>query len=202
MKLQRRSVLVVASHNTGKVREIDHLLAPYGLETRGAADLGLPEPEETADSFAGNAVLKARAAAMDSGLMALADDSGLVVTALDGAPGVYSARWAGETKDFSAAMARVERELGEKQTKDFSAKFVCVLALSDPKGKTKTFEGEVHGRLVFPPRGDKGFGYDPIFIADGMDKTFGEIDPAKKHAISHRARAFAKLVSELEIALL
>ena len=132
---------------------------------------------------------------MPAGLPALADDSGLCVTALDGAPGIYSARWAGETKDFSVAMARVERELQEKNAKDFSAKFVCALALAPPDGETEIFEGEVMAHLVFPPRGNHGFGYDPIFVADGMTETFGEIDPALKHAISHRANAFEKLVT-------
>ncbi|HUJ04205.1 MAG TPA: RdgB/HAM1 family non-canonical purine NTP pyrophosphatase [Rhizomicrobium sp.] len=188
-------VLVVASHNPGKLREIRDLLGPFGIETKGAAELGLAEPEETGTTFAENAALKARAAAQASGLPSLADDSGLAVEALNGAPGIYSARWAGEKKDFGLAMARVERELQGKQ--DRSAKFVCALALAEPDGGTQIFEGEVKGRLVFPPRGSKGFGYDPIFMADGMDKTFGEIEPALKHSISHRARAFEKLVKSL-----
>ncbi|HVT24526.1 MAG TPA: RdgB/HAM1 family non-canonical purine NTP pyrophosphatase [Rhizomicrobium sp.] len=198
MKFERGTTLVVASHNPGKVREIKELLAPFGIVTKGAAELGLPEPEETETTFAGNAALKARAAADASGLPALADDSGLAVSALDGAPGIYSARWADETKDFSFAMQRVERELKEKGAKDFSAKFVCALALVEPGKEPEIFEGEVHGHLVFPPRGTKGFGYDPIFVADGMNETFGEIDPAQKHAMSHRARAFAKLVAALK----
>ncbi len=198
MKFERGTTLVVASHNPGKVREIKELLAPFGIVTKGAAELGLPEPEETETTFAGNAALKARAAAKASGLPALADDSGLAVSALDGAPGIYSARWAGETKDFSFAMQRVERELKEKGAKDFSARFVCALALVEPGKEPEIFEGEVHGHLVFPPRGTKGFGYDPIFVADGMNETFGEIDPAQKHAMSHRARAFAKLVAALK----
>jgi XTP/dITP diphosphohydrolase len=139
-------------------------------------------------------VLKARAAAEASGEAALADDSGLAVAALDGAPGIYSARWAGETKDFGYAMARVERELKAKGATDHSAKFVCALALAKPNGETAVFEGEIEGTLAFPPRGQKGFGYDPIFVANGMDETFGEIDPAVKHAMSHRARAFRKLL--------
>ena len=188
-------VLVVASHNPGKLREIRDLLCPLGIETKGAFELGLPEPEETGSTFAENAALKARAAAKASGLPSLADDSGLAVSALGGAPGIYSARWAGEKKDFAAAMARVERELQGKQ--DRSAKFVCALALAEPRGETQIFEGEVHGKLVFPPRGTKGFGYDPIFIADGMNQTFGEIEPALKHSMSHRARAFEKLVKSL-----
>jgi XTP/dITP diphosphohydrolase len=190
-------VLVVASHNPGKVREIRHLLEPFGIETKGARELGLPEPEETGKTFAENATLKARAAAQASGLPSLADDSGLSVAALDGAPGIYSARWADEKKDFAIAMARVERELKEKHAKDFSAKFVCALALAQPDGETRIFEGDVKGHLVFPPRGERGFGYDPIFVADGMSETFGEIEPALKHSISHRARAFEKLVKSL-----
>lgn len=184
--------LVVASHNEGKVREIEELLAPLGFEVVSAE--GLAEPEETGATFEDNAILKARAACEATGLAALADDSGLSVDALDGAPGIYSARWAGETKDFSVAMARVERELGRRGT---SAKFVCVLALARPDEPVRTFRGEVHGRLVFPPRGAKGFGYDPIFAADGMSETFGEIDPKLKHAISHRAKAFEKFVASL-----
>ncbi|HKD22092.1 MAG TPA: RdgB/HAM1 family non-canonical purine NTP pyrophosphatase [Rhizomicrobium sp.] len=194
MKLARGSTLVIASHNQGKVREIRELLEPFALVIKGAAELGLPEPEETGATFAENAVLKARAAADASGEAALADDSGLAVAALGGAPGIYSARWAGEGRDFSLAMARVERELDAKRAKDHSAKFVCVLALAKPAGETATFEGEVEGTLTFPPRGDKGFGYDPIFVADGMRETFGEIAPATKHGMSHRARAFRKLV--------
>jgi XTP/dITP diphosphohydrolase len=194
MKLRRGDALVVASHNKGKVREIEELLAPFGFMVKGAAELGLVEPEETGLTFEDNAILKARAAADASGLMALADDSGLNVAALDGAPGIYSARWAGEAKDFSFAMARVERELQEKGTTDFSAKFVCVLALASPNGKIETFRGEVEGHLVFPPRGTKGFGYDPIFVANGLRETFAEIDPVAKHAMSHRAKAFEKLV--------
>lgn len=188
-------VLVVASHNPGKVREIRDLLAPFGIETKGASELGLPEPEETGSTFAENAALKARAAAEASGLPSLADDSGLAVAALNGAPGIYSARWAGEKKNFSFAMARVQRELQGKN--DHTAKFVCALALAEPDGEMQIFEGEVHGTLTFPPRGNKGFGYDPIFVAEGMKETFGEIDPALKHSISHRARAFEKLVKSL-----
>jgi XTP/dITP diphosphohydrolase len=194
MKLARGSTLVIASHNKGKVREIRELLEPFALTIRGAAELGLPEPEETGVTFAENALLKARAAADASGEAALADDSGLAVAALGGAPGIYSARWAGEVRDFSQAMARVERELDAKNATNRSAKFVCVLALAKPAGETEIFEGEVEGTLAFPPRGDKGFGYDPIFVANGMSETFGEITPATKHGMSHRARAFRKLV--------
>lgn len=198
MKLPRGSSLVLASHNKGKLREIAELVAPFGLNVKSAGALGLPEPEETESTFEGNALLKARAAADASGLPALSDDSGLCVTALGGAPGIYSARWAGEAKDFAAAMARVERELTDKAAQDRSAKFVCALAFALPKAEHEIFVGEVHGNLVFPPRGTRGFGYDPIFVADGMNQTFGEIDPDLKHAISHRAKAFAKLKQALE----
>ena len=194
MKLGRGARLVVASHNPGKVREIEDLLRPFGIVTTGAGALRLAEPEETGSSFDDNAILKARAAANASGLPALADDSGLAVAALDGAPGLYSARWAGPDKDFRAAMARVESELKRKRAKDTSAKFVCVLALAEPNGAVETFTGEVHGTLTFPPRGSRGFGYDPIFVMDGMTETFGEIDPALKHSISHRAKAFEALL--------
>ena len=194
MKLPRGSILIVASHNPGKVREIKALLGPHGIEPRGAAELHLPEPEETGLTFAANAELKARAAADAGHHPALADDSGLWVDALNGDPGIYSARWAGPTKDFRIAMARIERELLEKKAHDFSTKFVCALSLAMPHGEIRTFEGEVHGHLTFPPRGTHGFGYDPIFIPAGHDQTFGEIDPHLKNAMSHRARAFEKLL--------
>jgi XTP/dITP diphosphohydrolase len=183
--------LVVASHNAGKIAEIEELLSPYGIMTIGAAALGLPEPEETGTTFEANAILKARLAAAASGMLALSDDSGLVVPALGGAPGIYSARWAGPGKDFSAAMARVDRELGPG---DRRAYFVAVLALCWPDGATATYRGEAHGHLEFPPRGDRGFGYDPIFVPDDHTESFGEMDPVLKHRISHRARAFEKLV--------
>jgi XTP/dITP diphosphohydrolase len=184
--------LVIASHNTGKVREIAELLAPFGVTSLGARELGLPETPETGDSFRANAEIKAIAAARASGLPAIADDSGLSVDALGGAPGVYSARWAGPRRDFAMAMQRVERQLGPKA--DRRAHFVCVLALAWPDGHTESFEGQAHGRLVWPPRGDRGFGYDPIFLPEGRSQTFGEMDPAGKHAISHRAEAFRLLV--------
>ena len=184
--------LVIASHNQGKVEEITALLAPFGVETVPAAALGLPEPAETGDSFEANAAIKAQAAAQAGGLPALADDSGLVVPALGGAPGIYSARWAGPARDFGAAMARVQRELGEQ---DRRAYFVAVLALAWPDGELDIFRGEVPGQLVWPPRGDRGFGYDPMFVPEGGSLTFGELEPARKHQISHRARAFAKLVA-------
>jgi XTP/dITP diphosphohydrolase len=184
--------LVIASHNPGKVVEIGALLAPYSVEALGAAALGLAEPEETGSTFEANAALKAHAAAEASGLPALADDSGLVVPALGGAPGIYSARWAGPTKDFSVAMARVHRELGDK---DRSASFVSVLALTWPDGDEALFRGEVHGHLTWPPTGDNGFGYDPMFIPEDSSQTYGEMTLIQKFATDHRARAFAKLVA-------
>lgn len=187
--------LVVASHNAGKVREITALLGPYGVEPVSAGDLGLPEPEETENTFAGNARLKALAAAQATGLPALADDSGLVVPALGGAPGIYSARWAGLEKDFTVAMQRVHDELSARQDAAWRGYFVCALALGWPDGLCDTFEGRVDGVLVWPPRGTRGFGYDPMVQPDGHVITFGEMEPQAKHAISHRARAFAQLVA-------
>ncbi len=189
----REPRLIVASHNPGKVKEIGDLIRPFGIEAISAGDLGLPEPEETGDSFRANAQLKARAAAQASGEPALADDSGLAVPALGGAPGIYSARWAGPEKDFAVAIGRVEIALKEAEATDASAYFVCGLALAWPDGDMHYEEGRVNGTLTFPPRGSHGFGYDPIFVPDGYDVTFGEMDPAKKHEISHRADAFAKL---------
>jgi XTP/dITP diphosphohydrolase len=193
--------LVIATHNAGKLREFEELLQPFGLTLLGASALGLEEPEETGSTFHDNALLKARAAAKASGLIALSDDSGLCVDALDGAPGIYSARWAGPTKDFTVAMARVERELEERRAPPpWRAAFVSVLALAWPDGAEETFEGRVDGMLVFPPRGTAGFGYDPLFLPDGHDRTFGEMNSEEKHgipadgslALSHRARAFQK----------
>lgn len=181
--------LVVASHNPGKIAEISSLLKPYGVDAVGASDLGLIEPNETGSSFEENAGLKAKVAARASGLPALADDSGLVVPALGGKPGIQSARWAGAARDFAAAMNRLERLLGG--LKDRRAFFVAVLALAWPDGRIETFRGEAHGRLVFPPRGSRGFGYDPVFLPDGMQETFGEMQPEAKDKISHRAKAFA-----------
>lgn len=189
--------LVIASHNPGKIEEIKSLLEPYGLQVVGAAELHLPEPEETGRSFAENARIKAETAVSRSGEPALADDSGLCVAALDGAPGIYSARWAGPGKDFRAAMARVESELKAKGTRDMRAWFVCALALAVLGQETEIFEGHVFGTLTFPPRGNKGFGYDPIFVPEGYRQTFGEMDPDAKHAMSHRAKAFAKLVQSV-----
>jgi XTP/dITP diphosphohydrolase len=191
-RIESGSRLVMATHNAGKAREIAELLAPYKIEVVTAGSLGLPEPEETGDSFAANAEIKAEAAAKASGLPALADDSGLVVTALAGAPGIYSARWAGPDKDFNLAMERVEKELTGKA--DRRAHFTCALALYWPDGFQLSVEGHVHGTLVWPTRGSKGFGYDPMFLPDGSRLTFGEMNPEAKHAISHRAAAFRRLV--------
>ena len=185
--------LVIASHNPGKVGEIADLLQPHGVEILSAADLSLPEPEETGETFQANAELKALAAATAAGLPALADDSGVSVDTLGGAPGIYSARWAGPKKDFAMAMQRIERQLGHDA--DRRAHFVCVLSLAWPDGHVESFEGQVHGRLVWPPRGSRGFGYDPMFLPEGRSQTFGEMDPAGKHAISHRAEAFRKLIA-------
>jgi XTP/dITP diphosphohydrolase len=189
--------LVVASHNPGKVKEMAALLAPLGLTVQSAGELGLPEPEETEPTFEGNAILKARAGALAAGATVLADDSGLVVPALDGAPGIYSARWAGPEKDFRVAMARVQHELETRLVADRRAYFISVLALAAPDGAVETFEGRVYGNLVFPPRGDRGFGYDPIFVPEGYDQTFGEMDPDVKYAMSHRTRAFEQLKAKL-----
>jgi len=189
--------LVVASHNSGKVREIAALLGPLGLEPVSAGELGLPEPEETETTFTGNAALKARVAALASGLPALADDSGLEVFAINGDPGVYSARWAGPEKDFRAAMKRVWDELSATGAAP-DARFVCALALAQPDGSVETFEGEARGLIVWPPRGEKGFGYDPIFQPDGMTRTFGEMTHEEKLPLTHRARAFEKLVASLK----
>ena len=188
--------LVVASHNPGKTWEIATLLGPLGVEPQSAATLGLAEPEETGASFRANAELKARAAAASAGLPALADDSGLAVAALGGAPGIHSARWAGLERDFGAAMRRVRRELAARgAAEDAAARFVCVLALCWPDGHCETFEGTVEGVLVWPPRGNRGFGYDPMFRPHGQAQTFGEMEPMAKHAVSHRAAAFRRLVA-------
>lgn len=184
--------LVLATHNPGKVVEIAELLGPFGMEMVSAGELGLPEPEETGLTFVANAELKALAAATASGLPALADDSGLCVDALGGAPGIYSARWAGPGKDFSVAMQRVHEEMGSGVD---TAHFICALCIAWPDGHTQSFEGRVDGRLVWPPRGSNGFGYDPVFLMDGRDRTYGEMPRADKEADNHRARAFAQLVA-------
>jgi XTP/dITP diphosphohydrolase len=196
-KLNRGEKLVIASHNPGKLREIEALLCPFGVDLVSAATLGLPEPVEDAPDFAGNARLKALAAASATGLPALSDDSGFCVAALDGAPGVLSARWAGESKDFGLAMAQVNERIGANP--DRRAWFIAALCLGWPDGHTETFLGRIDGRAVWPPRGDKGFGYDPMFVPCGSvpnvgKQTFGEMDPDEKHAISHRARAFAQVL--------
>ena len=192
-RLDRGTRLVVASHNPGKVVEIRELVAPFGLSVVSAAELELAEPEETGATFAANAALKAEAAAKAAGLPALSDDSGLEVEALGGAPGIYSARWAGPDKDFAVAMRRVAdevRESGGWGTPGPRANFACALCLAWPDGSSHLFEGKVYGHLVWPPRGARGFGYDPMFVADGGTLTFGEMEAEAKHAISHRARAF------------
>ncbi len=187
--------LVLASHNAGKLEELKALLAPFGVAISSAANHGVPEPEETGDSFVDNASLKALHTANHTGKPALADDSGLVVAALGGAPGIYSARWAGPNKDFSLAMERVREALVEAGCHPIGADayFTCVLCLAWPNGETHWFEGQVHGNLTFPPRGDKGFGYDPIFVPQDHTLSFGEMEPDEKHRMSHRAVAFDKL---------
>ncbi len=184
--------LIIATHNPGKLREIAQLFEPFGVQALSAGELGLPEPMEDGLTFIANAEVKARAAVEGSDKPAVSDDSGLVVPALGGDPGIYSARWAGPGKNFNVAMKRVQNELGNK---DRSAYFVAALALAWPDGHIEMFEGTVHGTLVWPPRGDLGFGYDPMFQPNGYDITFGEFEPSAKHAISHRADAFNQLVA-------
>jgi XTP/dITP diphosphohydrolase len=194
--------VVIATHNAGKLVEMRELLEPFGVEAVSAGELGLPEPDETGTMFAENAAIKAQAAAEASGLPAFADDSGLCVDALDGAPGIFSARWAGASKDFSGAMARILAELDRRGATDRRAHFVSALVLAWPDGHTELFEGRVFGDLV-APRGTAGFGYDPMFRPEGVDRTFGEISSAEKHgvdwqsgnALSHRARAFVALAA-------
>lgn len=183
--------LVIATHNPGKAREFKALLKPYVQNLYTAAELDLPEPEETGKTFYENAVLKARTAAIKSGKPALADDSGLSVKALGGAPGIYSARWAGPEKDFARAMKKLHEQLGDSP--DRSAAFICVLVLAWPDGHVESFEGRVAGKIIWPPRGDQGFGYDPVFQPDGHERTFAEMGPEDKQRLSHRARAFEKL---------
>ena len=197
MILEPGTKLVVATHNPGKVVEINDLIRPFGLDAVSAGDLGLPEPKETEKTFAGNARLKAVAAASAANLMALSDDSGLEVECLDGDPGIYSARWAGPKKDFKLAMKKVADKITARdgwKGKGPRANFTCALCLATPGGRTEIYEGKVFGHLVWPARGKKGFGYDPMFLPDGAEETFGEMDPDAKHAISHRAIAFAKFV--------
>ena len=192
-KLQPGAKLVLASHNPGKLTELAELLKPHDVAVVSAGTLGLPEPEETAPDFVGNARIKALAAVRASGLPALADDSGFCVAALGGAPGIYSARWAAPAKDFAAAMARVNREM--TGAADRRAWFVAALCVAWPDDHTETFVGRIDGVATWPPRGDKGFGYDPMFIPNGSTATFGEMDAAEKHAVSHRARAFAQFLA-------
>lgn len=196
LKLIRGMRLVAATHNPGKAREIEALLDGH-YEVVTAGSLTLPEPDETETTFTGNALLKARHAADLAGEVALADDSGMSVAALDGAPGIFSARWAGPDKDFGFAMKKVEERLEEIGSDDRRAWFTSALAVAWPNGPAVVVEGVVHGTLVFPPRGDRGFGYDPIFQPDGQTETFGEMDPALKDSLSHRALAFEKLKAAL-----
>ena len=196
LRLSPGARIVAATHNAGKARELAALLVGR-FEVVAAGQLGLAEPEETEQTFAGNALVKARAAADAAGLVALADDSGLSVRALGGAPGIYSARWAGPSKDFGHAMRLVERRLSESESDDVAAWFTSALAVAWPDGPAVVVEGRVDGALSFPPRGDKGFGYDPIFVPEGHTRTFGELDEGEKDQISHRARAFAKLKAAL-----
>jgi XTP/dITP diphosphohydrolase len=196
LKLEPGTRLVVATHNPGKARELAEILENR-FELVTAGELGLGEPEETEQTFVGNALLKARAAADASGLVALADDSGLSVAALDGAPGIYSARWAGPSKDFGLAMAKVEVRLEEVGSDDMAAWFTSALAVAWPGGPAVVVEGRIDGRLTFPPRGTLGFGYDPIFLPEGHEKTFGEMPALQKDGMSHRARAFVKLKAAL-----
>jgi XTP/dITP diphosphohydrolase len=192
-KLPAGAKLVVATHNPGKLREIADLLLPNRIEAVSAAALGLPEPDEDAPDFVGNARIKAVAAATASRLPSLADDSGFCVAALGGAPGVHSARWAGPGKDFSSAMARVHEQMAGGAER--RAWFVAALCLAWPDGRTETFVGRVDGEAIWPPRGEHGFGYDPMFLPRGGTLTFGEMEPTEKHSVSHRARAFAQLVA-------
>jgi len=196
LRLEKGTRLVAATHNPGKARELAALLEDR-FQVVSAGELGLAEPEEPETTFVGNALVKARAAATATGLIALADDSGLCVAGLDGAPGVHSARWAGPDRDFTHAMDLVARRLTEAGSEERGAWFICALAVAWPDGPMVAVEGRVDGTLSFPPRGSLGFGYDPIFTAEGETLTFGEMDPAAKHAISHRARAFAALKAAL-----
>jgi len=191
--------LIIASHNEGKVREFGELIAPLGISAISAATANIPEPEETGNTFAENAALKALHASNATNLPSLADDSGLVIPALDGAPGIYSARWAGPDKNFNAAFERIQKELEIKAPGALNAEayFICVLALSIPGAPVQLFEGRIDGMLTFPPRGKKGFGYDPIFIPTGFNETFAQLDPGFKNSISHRAKAFEQFLAYL-----
>lgn len=196
-KLKRGDRLVIASHNEGKVRELAELFAPFGVGCISAESLNIPEPEEHGATFSDNAKLKAGAAAKASGMRAIADDSGLEIAALDGAPGIHSARWGGPDRDFGLAMQQVHRELEAKGVTEPRAKFICALALAAPDGSAEVFEGKVFGTLTWPPRGARGFGYDPIFVPDGYNETFGEMERELKNRLSHRMRAFEQLMDAL-----
>jgi XTP/dITP diphosphohydrolase len=193
-EIKQGDKIVIATHNAGKAKELAELFASVGVETVSAAELGIAEPEETGASFMENARIKAEAAAKASGMPAVADDSGLEVTALGGEPGIHSARWGGPSKDFNLAMERVNRELAATASGDRSAKFVCALAYAQPNGKTIVSRGAITGTLTWPPRGTRGFGYDPIFVPEGYSETFGEMDPERKNFMSHRLRAFDILI--------
>lgn len=193
--MKRGASIVAASHNEGKVRELQELFEPYGVTLVSAGSLGLPEPEETGATFNENAKIKAIAAAKGSGMLAIADDSGLEVAALGGEPGIHSARWGGSSKDFGLAMQSVNRALEASGTSDRRANFTCALAIAEADGAAQAFEGKVWGTLTWPPRGARGFGYDPIFVPDGYNQTFGEMAPELKNALSHRMRAFEKLMA-------
>jgi XTP/dITP diphosphohydrolase len=195
IRLRPGTRIVIASHNEGKVRELAELFAPFGVECISAKSLNLEEPVETGATFAENATLKAVAAAKASGILALSDDSGLEVAALGGAPGIHAARWGGPNKDFGLAMERVQRELEASGATDRRASYICALALAAPDGAAQVFEGKVFGTLVWPPRGTKGFGYDPMFVPDAYNETFGEMERGLKNRLSHRMRAFEQLLS-------
>ena len=200
LELKRGGKLLIASHNEGTVRELAELFAPFGIGCVSAASLDLPEPEETGETFVENAELKAVGAAKAAGMLALSDDSGLEVAALNGAPGVHSARWGGPERDFGCGMKRIHRELEAKGVTTPRANFICALALASPDGGAQAFEGKVFGTLIWPPRGTKGFGYDPIFVPDGYNATFGEMERELKNRLSHRTRAFEQLMAETYVA--
>ena len=189
--------IIIASHNEGKVSEIKDLLKNYNLNIISSSELGIDEPEENGSSFEENALIKSSTTSKLSKTISISDDSGLCVNSLNGDPGIYSARWAGPNKDFLYAANKINKSLIEKESKDLSAYFICVLAVSWPDGDYKTFKGRVDGTLTFPPRGNNGFGYDPIFIPKGYESTFGEMEPKYKHSISHRNKAFELFSKEL-----
>lgn len=189
------TTLVLASHNQGKLREIRELLKPFAVTVKSAGELGLPEPEETETTYIGNAILKAKAAALASGFPALSDDSGFELIAINKAPGIYSARWAGPEKDFAKAMDKVNEAFIASGESNRHCRFVCALSIVWPDGHDETVEGIIDGEFIYPPRGNNGFGYDPVFQLNGHDKTFGEVDPDWKHSVSHRAKAFEQLLA-------